>query len=286
MALPDFTMRQLLEAGVHFGHQTHRWNPKMKRYIYGDRSNIHIIDLSKTVPLLHQALVKVRETVGKGGRVLFVGTKRQAAEPVAEAAQRCAQYYINHRWLGGTLTNWATVSNSIRRLKELTEMFSGGDQPGLTKKELLNLEREREKLERALGGIQNMGGLPSLMFVIDTNKEAIAVKEAKKLGIPVIAVVDTNCDPDEVDFPFPGNDDAARAISLYCNLVADAVTDGLAESTAGLGIDLGESEELLDGQIDADLAAADAAEAAAEASEQGTGETVTESGEAEEASKA
>jgi len=286
MALPDFTMRQLLEAGVHFGHQTHRWNPKMKRYIYGDRSNIHIIDLSKTVPLLHQALVKVRETVGKGGRVLFVGTKRQAAEPVAEAAQRCAQYYINHRWLGGTLTNWATVSNSIRRLKELTEMFSGGDNSGLTKKELLNLEREREKLERALGGIQNMGGLPDLMFVIDTNKEAIAVKEAKKLGIPVIAVVDTNCDPDDVDFPFPGNDDAARAISLYCNLVADAVTDGLAESTAGLGIDLGESEELLEGQIDADLAAADAAERADEDTAGEAGETVTESGEAEDASKA
>jgi small subunit ribosomal protein S2 len=286
MALPDFTMRQLLEAGVHFGHQTHRWNPKMKRYIYGDRSNIHIIDLSKTVPLLHQALVKVRETVGKGGRVLFVGTKRQAAEPVAEAAQRCAQYYINHRWLGGTLTNWATVSNSIRRLKELTEMFSGGDQSGLTKKELLNLEREREKLERALGGIQNMGGLPDLMFVIDTNKEAIAVKEAKKLGIPVIAVVDTNCDPDDVDLPFPGNDDAARAISLYCNLIADAVTDGLAESTAGLGIDLGESEELLEGQIDADLAAADAAEGEAESVAEEAGETVTESGEAEDASKA
>ncbi len=286
MALPDFTMRQLLEAGVHFGHQTHRWNPKMKRYIYGDRSNIHIVDLSKTVPLLHQALVKVRETVGKGGRVLFVGTKRQAAEPVAEAAQRCAQYYINHRWLGGTLTNWATVSNSIRRLKELTEMFSGGDQSGLTKKELLNLEREREKLERALGGIQNMGGLPDLMFVIDTNKEAIAVKEAKKLGIPVIAVVDTNCDPDDVDFPFPGNDDAARAISLYCNLIADAVTDGLAESTAGLGIDLGESEELLEGQIDADLAAADAAEGEAEGAAEEAGETVTESGEAEDASKA
>lgn len=286
MALPDFTMRQLLEAGVHFGHQTHRWNPKMKRYIYGERSNIHIIDLSKTVPLLHQALVKVRETVGKGGRVLFVGTKRQAAEPVAEAAQRCAQYYINHRWLGGTLTNWATVSNSIRRLKELTEMFSGGDQSGLTKKELLNLEREREKLERALGGIQNMGGLPDLMFVIDTNKEAIAVKEAKKLGIPVIAVVDTNCDPDDVDLPFPGNDDAARAISLYCNLIADAVTDGLAESTAGLGIDLGESEELLEGQIDADLAAADAAEGEAESPAGEAGETVTESGEVEDASKA
>ena len=259
MALPDFTMRQLLEAGVHFGHQTHRWNPKMKRYIFGDRSNIHIIDLSKTVPLLHQALVAVRDTVAKGGRVLFVGTKRQAADPVSEAAQRCAQYYINHRWLGGTLTNWATVSNSIRRLKELNEMFADGRQPGgLTKKEILNLDREREKLERALGGIQNMGGLPSLMFVIDTNKEAIAVKEAKKLGIPVVAVVDTNCDPDGVEFPFPGNDDAARAISLYCNLIADAVLDGLAESSVRLGFDLGDSESL-DALIEADLAAADAA---------------------------
>lgn len=287
MALPEFTMRQLLEAGVHFGHQTHRWNPKMKRYIYGDRSNIHIIDLSKTVPLLHQALVKVRDTVAKGGRVLFVGTKRQAAEPVSEAAQRCAQYFINHRWLGGTLTNWTTVSNSIRRLKELDEIFNGGGQAGLTKKELLNLDREREKLERALGGIQNMGGLPDLMFVVDTNKEAIAVKEAKKLGIPVIAVVDTNCDPDDVDFPFPGNDDAARAIALYCNLVADAVTDGLAESSADLGIDLGEADELLEGQIDADLAAVDAAEAETPAAETAaTEETVTESGQEDDKAQA
>lgn len=252
MALPDFSMRQLLEAGVHFGHQTHRWNPKMKHYIYGERSHIHIMDLSKTVPLLHQALVQVRDTVAKGGRVLFVGTKRQAAEPVAEAAQRCAQYYINHRWLGGTLTNWETVSNSIKRLKDLNAMFESGGGEGLTKKELLNLERERDKLDRALGGIANMGGRPDLMFVIDTNKEAIAVKEARKLGIPVVAVVDTNCDPDDIDFPFPGNDDAARAISLYCNLVADAVVDGLAESSAGLGMDLGDLEDL------GDLAAADA----------------------------
>jgi small subunit ribosomal protein S2 len=252
-------MRQLLEAGAHFGHQTHRWNPKMKRFIYGERSNIHILDLSKTVPLLHQALVKVRDTVAKGGRVLFVGTKRQAADPVAEAAKRCAQYYINHRWLGGTLTNWTTVSNSIKRLKELNEGLPGGAMAGLTKKELLNLDREREKLERALGGIMNMGGRPDIIFVVDTNKEAIAVKEAKKLGIPVVAVVDTNCDPDEIDFPFPGNDDAARAISLYCNLIADAVLDGLAESSANLGIDLGESD-LVDALVEADLAAADAAE--------------------------
>ncbi|MEL7451849.1 MAG: 30S ribosomal protein S2 [Pseudomonadota bacterium] len=245
MALPEFSMRELLEAGVHFGHQTHRWNPKMKQFIYGDRSGIHILDLSKTVPLLHQALVQVRDTVAKGGRVLFVGTKRQAQEPIAEAATRCAQYFMNHRWLGGTLTNWSTVSNSIKRLRELDAMFEGDvANAGLTKKELLNLEREREKLQRALGGIANMGGLPSLMFVIDTNKEAIAVQEAKKLGIPVVAVVDTNCDPDNINFPFPGNDDAARAISLYCNLIADAVLDGLAESTAGLGIDLGESVDI------------------------------------------
>ncbi|MEL6258506.1 MAG: 30S ribosomal protein S2 [Pseudomonadota bacterium] len=274
MALPDFDMRQLLEAGVHFGHQTHRWNPKMKQYIYGERSRIHIMDLSKTVPLLHQSLVKVRDTVAKGGRVLFVGTKRQASDPVAEAAARCAQYYMNHRWLGGTLTNWTTVSNSIKRLRELDGLFEGGDQSGLTKKELLNLERERDKLQRALGGIANMGGLPDLMFVIDTNKEQIAVKEARKLGIPVVAVVDTNCDPDDVDFPFPGNDDAARAISLYCNLVADAVLDGLAESTASLDIDMGESD-------DVDLLALADAELAEAAGDDADGvdgeETVTES---------
>jgi len=257
MALPDFTMRQLLEAGVHFGHQTHRWNPKMRDYIYGARSNIHIIDLSKTVPLLHQALVAVHDTIAKGGRVLFVGTKRQAAAPVAEAATRCAQYYMNDRWLGGTLTNWETVSHSIKRLKDLDAMFEAGGGEGLTKKELLNLERERDKLNRSLGGIANMGGLPDLMFVIDTNKEAIAVKEARKLSIPVVAVVDTNCDPALVDYPFPGNDDAARAISLYCNLLADAVMDGLAESTAGLDMDLGELEDLGD-LAEIDAAAGDA----------------------------
>ena len=262
MALPEFTMRELLESGVHFGHQTHRWNPKMKEFIYGARSGIHIMDLSKTVPLLHQALVQVRDTVSKGGRVLFVGTKRQASQPVAEAAQRCAQYYMNHRWLGGTLTNWATVSNSIKRLRELEETLGDKEQSGLTKKELLNLERDREKLDKALGGIANMGGIPDLIFVVDTNKEAIAIKEARKLGIPVVAVVDTNCDPDDADFPFPGNDDAARAISLYCNLIADAVLDGLAESSAGLGIDLGESDDI-EALVEADVAAADAAEEAA-----------------------
>ncbi|WP_019961859.1 30S ribosomal protein S2 [Woodsholea maritima] len=243
MALPDFSMRQLLEAGCHFGHQTHRWNPKMKSYIFGERANIHIIDLSQTVPLLHQALVKVREVAAKGGRVLFVGTKRQASDPVAQAAQRCAQYYMNHRWLGGTLTNWRTISNSIQRLRELEGVLDqeGGAQ-GFTKKEILNLTREREKLERSLGGIKEMGGTPDLMFVIDTNKEAIAIQEAKRLGIPVIAVVDTNSDPDNIDFPIPGNDDASRALSLYCDLVAEAVLDGMADNQMALGVDLGEAD--------------------------------------------
>lgn len=243
MALPEFSMRQLLEAGAHFGHQTHRWNPKMQSFIFGERSGIHIIDLSQTVPLLHQALVKVREVAAGGGRVLFVGTKRQASEPVALAAQRCAQYYMNHRWLGGTLTNWATISRSIARLRELEGLLDaeGGPQ-GLTKKETLMLTREREKLERSLGGIKQMGGTPSLMFVIDTNKEAIAIQEAKRLGIPVVAIVDTNSDPDAIDFPIPGNDDAARAIALYCDLIADAVLDGITDSQASFGMDLGASE--------------------------------------------
>lgn len=240
--LPHFTMRQLLEAGVHFGHQTHRWNPKMGEYIFGDRNNIHIIDLAQTVPLLHQALVAVREKVAGGGRVLFVGTKRQASGQVAEAAATCAQYYMNHRWLGGTLTNWKTISNSIRRLRSLEETLSG-ETRGFTKKELLFLTRERDKLEQSLGGIKEMGGLPDLLFIIDTNKEAIAIKEARKLKIPVVAVVDTNSDPDEVDYPIPGNDDAARAIALYCDLVAGAVLSGISQSAVASGMDLGESAE-------------------------------------------
>ena len=237
-------MRQLLEAGAHFGHQVHRWNPKMQGFIFGERSGIHIIDLSQSVPLLHQALVKVRETAAKGGRVLFVGTKRQAADAIAEAAGRCAQYFMNDRWLGGTLTNWATVSNSIKRLRDLDDMLQAGGETGLTKKELLGLQREQAKLQRVLGGIRNMGGLPDLMFVIDTNKESIAVKEARKLGIPVVAIIDTNCDPQEVDFPIPGNDDAARAIQLYCNLMADAVLDGMSDSSMASGEDLGARAEV------------------------------------------
>lgn len=218
----------------------------MKKYIFGDRANIHILDLSLTVPMLHQALVKVREVVAKGGRVLFVGTKRQASEPISGAAKRCAQYYINHRWLGGTLTNWQTVSKSIARMREV-EAYTTGEAPqGLTKKEVLNLTREYEKLERALGGISDMGGIPDLMFVVDTNKEAIAIKEARKLGIPVIALVDTNCDPDEIDLPIPGNDDAARSIQLFCDLVADAALDGLAAAQGSMGVDIGASENPLE----------------------------------------
>ena len=235
----------------------------MKDFIFGERSNIHIIDLSQTVPLLHQALVKVRETAAKGGRVLFVGTKRQASEPLALAAGRCAQYYMNQRWLGGTLTNWRTISNSIARLRELEGMFeSEGGMAGLTKKEQLMLTREREKLDRSLGGIKDMGGTPDLMFVIDTNKEGIAIQEAKKLGIPVIAVVDTNCDPDLIDFPIPGNDDASRAISLYCDLIADAVLDGMSDSQMAMGMDLGEAEAPVETLIEAE--AAPSAEAPAE----------------------
>jgi small subunit ribosomal protein S2 len=240
MALPDFSMRQLLEAGAHFGHQTHRWNPKMEKFIFGSRSNIHIIDLSQSIPLLHQALVKVREVAASGGRILFVGTKRQASEPIATAARRCAQYYVNHRWLGGTLTNWRTVSGSIARLRELEGLLEGDS--GRTKKELLQLNRERDKLELSLGGIKDMGGIPDLMFVIDTNKEAIAIQEARKLNIPVIAILDTNCNPDGITFPIPGNDDAARAIQLYCDLMADSILDGLAAGQSAAGVDLGASE--------------------------------------------
>ena len=241
MALPEFSMRQLLEAGAHFGHQTHRWNPKMERYIFGSRANIHIIDLSQTIPLLHQALVKVREVAAGGGRILFVGTKRQASDPVSIAAKRCAQYYVNHRWLGGTLTNWRTISGSIARLRELESVLDTGGE-GRTKKELLQLTREREKLELSLGGIKDMGGIPDLMFVIDTNKEAIAIQEARKLNIPVVAILDTNCDPAGITYPIPGNDDAARALQLYCDLIADSVLDGLTEGQVAMGVDIGAQE--------------------------------------------
>jgi small subunit ribosomal protein S2 len=235
-------MRQLLEAGVHFGHQTHRWNPKMAPFIYGSRNNIHIIDLTQTVPLLHQALLAVSDVVAKGGRVLFVGTKRQASEAVADAAKSCAQYFVNHRWLGGTLTNWRTISNSIKRLKSLEELLQG-EHHGLTKKELLQLTREKDKLERSLGGIKDMGAVPDLMFVIDTNKESIAIAEARKLHMPVVAIVDSNCDPEGISLPIPGNDDAGRAITLYCDLIARAAIDGIERAQGAGGVDLGAAEE-------------------------------------------
>ena len=241
MALPDFTMRQLLEAGVHFGHQTHRWNPRMKPYIYGDRSGIHIMDLSKTVPALHQALLFVRDTVAKGGRVLFVGTKRQAQDAIREAALASGQHYVNHRWLGGMLTNWKTISERIKHLKSLDERLSG-DTAGLTKKEVLDLTRKRDKLEMSLGGIRNMGGIPDVMFVIDANMEDLAIKEANVLGIPVVAVLDTNVDPEGIAFPIPGNDDAARAIRLYCDAVANAAKSGKGEGIQDSGADVGAME--------------------------------------------
>jgi len=243
MNIPDFTLRQLLEAGVHFGHQTQRWNPKMDRYIYGSKNGIHILDLTQSVPLLHQALVAVRDKVSKGGRILFVGTKRQAQKPISESADRCAQYYMNYRWLGGTLTNWKTVSNSISRLKELDEKLDG-EAKGYTKKERLQLERQREKLQLALGGIRNMGGVPDMLFVIDTNKEALAIQEARKLRIPVVGFFDSNSDPDGIDYPIPGNDDASRAIALYCDLIARAALDGMSHQMSSEGIDIGAMEDV------------------------------------------
>ena len=237
------TMRQLLEAGVHFGHQTRRWNPKMAPYLFGVRNGVHVIDLTQTMPMLHRALEVTRDVAAAGGRILFVGTKRQAQEPITRAASRSGQYYVNHRWLGGMLTNWKTISQSIRRLRELDARIAEGTQ-GLTKKETLQLTRQRDKLERALGGIKDMGGLPDLLFVIDTNKEAIAVAEARTLGIPVVAVVDSNCEPHAVTYPVPGNDDASRAINLYCDLVVGAVLDGIQAEMAASGADLGALEGL------------------------------------------
>jgi small subunit ribosomal protein S2 len=240
MPAPSFTMRQLLEAGVHFGHHTRRWNPKMKPFIFGDRNNIHILNLQQTVPMLYQALEAISQVASNGGRVLFVGTKPSASEVVAEAAKSCGQYYVNHRWLGGMLTNWSTVSQSIRRLREMDERLSGEEVNSLTKKETLTLTRERDKLEKTLGGIKEMGGLPDLLFIIDTNKEDIAVKEANVLNIPVVAIVDSNANPDGVDYVIPGNDDALRAISLYCDLVAGSVIEGLKTEMIRSGTDVGE----------------------------------------------
>ena len=242
MATPDFSLRQLLEAGVHFGHQTKRWNPKMERYLYGSKNGIHIIDLTQTVPMLDKALEVVRDVAAKGGSVLFVGTKRQAQKPIAEAAEKSAQYFMNHRWLGGTLTNWKTVSNSIARLKKIDSAMELGTE-GLTKKERLGMERDQSKLQASLGGIREMGKVPDILFVIDVNKEDLAVAEANKLGIPVVAVVDSNSSPDGIDYPIPGNDDASRAISFYCDLVARAALDGMTAQMGAAGIDIGEAEE-------------------------------------------
>ena len=242
MAMPQFTMRQLIEAGVHFGHSTRRWNPKMSEYIFGDRNGVHILNLDQTFPLLNQALEAVREVVAKGGRVLFVGTKRQAQEAIADYAARSGQFYVNHRWLGGMLTNWQTISASIKRMREIEERMESGEINALTKKEQLNLTRTHEKLKKTLDGIRDMGGLPDIIFVIDTNKEHLAIAEAKVLGIPVVAILDSNCDPDGIQFPIPGNDDALRAINFYCELVSDAVLDGIQAEMADKGVDLGASE--------------------------------------------
>lgn len=279
MAMPTFTMRQLLEAGIHFGHTTRRWNPLMRPYIFGERNGIHIIDLEQTVPMLQRGLEAIREVAAGGGRVLFVGTKRQATEIVSAAAIRCGQYYVNHRWLGGMLTNWRTISNSIKRLRDIEEQLAVED-IGLTKKELLRLTAERDKLERALGGIKEMGSLPDILFVVDTNKEAIAIAEAQKLGIPVVAILDSNSDPRGITHPVPGNDDAMRAITLYCDLVADCVLDGLQAELMSTGVDIGEAEvapvealpeaeaapstEAVPAEAAAEAAPAEAAEAAPE----------------------
>lgn len=267
MALPDFTMRQLLEAGVHFGHQKHRWNPRMGQYIFGVRNDVHIMDLSQTVPLLHQALKAVSDTVAGGGRVLIVGTKRQAQEAVASSARNSAQYFVNARWLGGMLTNWKTISQSIQRLRKLEETLSSDAANALTKKERLFMDREREKLERNLGGIKDMGGIPDLIFVIDTNREAIAIQEARRLGIPVAAILDSNSNPDGITYPVPGNDDAGRAISLYCDLIARAAIDGISRAQGAAGMDIGESEE-----APVEEALAEPAEEAAPAAEEAPAE--------------
>ena len=254
MALPEFTMRQLLEAGVHFGHQTARWNPRMEHFIYGSRNGIHILDLTQTVPLLDAALTVIRDTVAKGGRILFVGTKRQAQKGIADAAEKSAQFYMNHRWLGGTLTNWQTVSQSISRLKMIDEAAARGFD-GMTKKERLGMEREQTKLQASLGGIREMGGVPDLLFVIDVNKEALAILEAKKLGIPVVAIVDSNCSPANIDYIIPGNDDAARAIQLYCDLAARAALDGMSAQLGAAGVDMGAMEQLAEDQLAEEAAA-------------------------------
>ena len=283
MALPTFTMRQMLEAGVHFGHNTRRWNPRMEPYIFGERNKIHILDLQQTMPMFHAALRAIGDVAARGGRVLFVGTKRAASEKIAAPAKGCGQYYVNHRWLGGMLTNWKTISGSIKRLRELEEQLAQ-DGIGLTKKELLGLTRQRDKLEQALGGIKEMGGLPDIMVIIDTNKEAIAIAEANTLGIPVVAILDSNSNPNGVDYPIPGNDDAMRAITLYCDLISGAILDGLQQEATASGKDLGEAveapvepalEETAAAAPAETVSAAAAPEAAPEASPEPAPEAVT-----------
>lgn len=249
--LPSISISDLIQAGVHFGHKTMRWNPKMSSYIYGIKDDIHIIDLQQTLPLMHEALKKIYEVAKSNGRILFVGTKTQASEILAEEAKRCGQYFVNHRWLGGMLTNWATINRSIKKLQDLEKLIElnvsaeeNEEKPKYTKKELLDITRKIEKLEKSLGGIRSMGGIPDLLFVIDTNMEDIAIQEAKKLGIPVAAILDTNSNPDDVSYPIPGNDDATRAIKLYCRLVSDTVLFGMQESLINSGIDLGEMSDL------------------------------------------
>lgn len=266
MAMPQVDMRALLEAGVHFGHQTHRWNPKMAPFIFGERNGVHIIDLSQTVPYLSRALQAVRDVVAGGGRVLFVGTKRQASPIIAEAAKRCGQYYVNHRWLGGMMTNWQTISKSIKRLKALNEQL-GQEHTGLTKKETLQLTRLRDKLELSLGGIQDMGGLPDIIVVVDVLRDDIAIAEANRLDIPVVGVIDTNSKPEGIDYPVPGNDDATRAIRLYCDLIAEAALDGIQADLAAQGVDLGEQEAPVEEVVAEEAAEAPAEEAAAEKAE-------------------
>ncbi len=264
MSLPKFTIRQMIENGVHFGHHARRWNPKMAGYIYGKKDNVHIIDLQQTYPMLYTALNAAKEIAANGGKVLFVGTKRQAQDIIKENAERCGQYYVNYRWLGGMLTNWKTVYKSISRLVKLNEMFDNNATEGYTKKELLNLRKEQEKLAKELSGVMNMGGQPDLLFVVDMPKEDLAIKEAKKLGIPVIAIADTNADPTLVDFPVPGNDDAIRAIQFYCELVSSAVLDGIQAEIAAQGVKV---EEIM-AENDAKPARKKAAKAAAEGEEE------------------
>ncbi len=247
-----FTMRQMVEAGVHYGHHARRWNPKMGQYLYGKKDSVHIIDLRQSVPMFYQALNAVRDVAAQGGKVLFVGTKRQAQDPIREAAERCGQYYVNYRWLGGMLTNWKTVSKSIKHLKDITEMSDKNDFTGYTKKEILNLKREKIKLDQAIGGIQDMNGQPDIIFIIDTTKESLAIKEAKKLGVPVVAICDSNSDPDEIDFPVPGNDDAIRAIKFYCDYVSGAVLDGIKAEMTAAGVDVGAAEAAPETDVDVD----------------------------------